>query len=155
MTLLIYEGNLFSLLVIGSNSLKLRLTCSMASGVALLYIVLCPLSQFSTSRLLPLDTGLKLTHPCRVLLISVNAIFNIFMAYLYMVIRRMMFGKIIRFIIPAWLPINFKLALFNSIFDPIETHVYCLWFSLPYIILLVLVSFNVHTGFFQPLVIDN
>jgi hypothetical protein len=49
---------------------------------------------------------------------------NVYVAYLFMMRRRMVFCEIIRQILKTWAPVNFKLALFHPIFDPINAHVH-------------------------------
>ena len=51
---------------------------------------------------------------------------KIIWAHLAVMGRRMVFGVIITTICRSRAPENYELALAGSIYDPIETHVYCL-----------------------------
>jgi hypothetical protein len=47
-----------------------------------------------------------------------------------MVIGSVMFGEVILFVVGARSPVDFKLVLFDSILDPVETHVHRFGFAL-------------------------
>jgi hypothetical protein len=49
---------------------------------------------------------------------------NVYVAYSFEMRGQMVFCEIIRQILKTWSPVNFKLALFHPIFDPIKAHVH-------------------------------
>ena len=51
---------------------------------------------------------------------------KVVVAHESMMARRMMFGEVIREVGRAFLPIDMKLALGDSVLDPIKSHVDCL-----------------------------
>jgi hypothetical protein len=55
---------------------------------------------------------------------------NVYVAYSFVMRRRMVFCEIVRQILKTWSPVNFKLALFHPIFDPIKAHIHGLCFCL-------------------------
>jgi hypothetical protein len=49
---------------------------------------------------------------------------DVYVSYLSVMRRRMVFCEIFRQILKTWAPVNLKLALFHSILDPVKAHVH-------------------------------